>query len=653
MKNIFLLLILSACYLYANVGSIAAVSGDVLIIRDSSKIKAKLNDIVQKNDTIKSIGASKAQILFLDNTVVTIGKDTVLNIQEFIVDNASNSNVRLNVLDGLFRVMTGKISKVAPDKFKVQTNNVMLGIRGTIFVGDTNSLRDKIACIKGAVIVEAQGKSLDLLEGEIIYIQAGEVPRNPKKFEEKDMKNFSNISSEHKELTDKIVESMDFDNPTLVDATLENFFLDEIQDIDNINNQAATYNNYVDALHDEYYALLSKDFFENDVKGFKVNEYEDLFSDGYVPLYFTYFTYREPQSDAIEDIMAAIPIAPWRHDENIPLTPESKIVEYMGGINPWTQEVYSHWDGRASGRKLVSFSGNIIGQVSSSDSEELVVSLLDPQNNDTSIFIDFGNGLFTSTSTFQAPDLVTGETKNSSLKISFIDEATVSTTGFHTHGENYSMQDGRFYGENLNQIGAEFIVEDFENDTIINGAFVANNIAEYDSNKLFMGEDDDFAWGYWNSDLIGNFGVWIEPKIENTPVDVISDYITQQELYTYSGGVIGTFSQISEGIPTQEMNGEFFLNIDFGKETLDGRFFLESGEDTFDMSITQGVVDEKGFYGSEYILNSKYSTRGITELDMNGQFFGSDAQKIGGGMKFETDTQDVGVATFIGTKVQN
>ncbi len=649
MKKILLLLILTVSYLYANIGSITAVSGDVLIIRDSSKIKAKLNDIVQKNDTIKSIGASKAQILFLDKTVVTIGKDTVLNIAEYIVDNSSNSSVRLNVLDGLFRVITGKISKIAPDKFRVQTKNAMIGIRGTIFVGDTNSDRDKIACIKGAIIIESQGKSLDLFEGEIIYIRAGEVPRNPRKFKEKEMNNFSNVTTQNKELTNEIVESMHLGGAYLVDPSLEISFLQTLQDIDNVNNQAATYNMYVDSLYDGFYNLLDEKQFEVDVKGFAVNEYQDLFSDGYIPLNFTYYTYYEPKGDTISDLMEAIPIIVKRNDENTKITPENKIVEYMGGVDPWTQEIYAHWNGKASEKKLLTFEGNIIGQINAK-SQEIKVFIMDPQENHSSVIVDFGNKFMTSYLSFPVPNFKTNEIKLSSYQISSADEVAVSTSGFFTYGDYYTIVNGKFYGDNLNQIAGAFTIEDLENDNNIYGEFVANNSAQYDVVKSLVGEDESFSWGYWNTELLGSLGAWIEPKIQNTPVNVISDYITQQELYTYSGGVIGTFSQISEGVPTQAMNGEFFLNIDFGQETLDGHFYLESLEDSFDISITQGVVGEKGFHGTEYILNAENSTKALKDLDMNGQFFGTQAEKIGGGIKFETESGDIGIGALIGTK---
>ena len=182
MKKIFLLLIFSVYCLYANVGSLTAVDGNVIILRDSFEIKANVNDMVKKDDTIKSLGNSKAQINFIDETIVTIGKDSSLNVQEYFVDTALNSSVKLSIPMGVFKVMTGKISKLAPDKFKLKTKNATIGIRGTIFLGNTNNDMDKIVCIKGIVIVEAQGKSVDLHEGEIIYIKVGRTPNVPKKY---------------------------------------------------------------------------------------------------------------------------------------------------------------------------------------------------------------------------------------------------------------------------------------------------------------------------------------------------------------------------------------------------------------------------------------------------------------------------------------
>ncbi len=652
MKKIFLLLIFTVYCLYANVGSITAIDGNVLILRDSSEIKANLNDIVKKNDTIKSLGNSKAQILFEDSTIITIGKDSILNIQEYLVDTASNSSVKLSIPMGIFKVMTGEISKLAPDKFKLKTKNATIGIRGTIFLGNTNNEMDKIACLKGVIIVEAQGKSVDLHEGEIIYIQVGKTPNLPKKYKVDDIENiesFSSISAEFRELANDIVQSMDLESADLVDQGLETAFLQGIRDIENVNNQAATYNMYVDSLYDEFYNLLDEKYFEVDVQGFAVNEYQDLFSDGYIPLNFTYYSIYEPNGDTISDLMEAMPFFFKRNDENTKITPENKIVDYMGGVDPWTQEIYSHWNGKASGRKVVLFEGNMIGQINSK-SEEVKISLIDPQENYSSVIIDFGNEFMTSSFSFLAPNFETGEIEVSSFQISSVDEVGISTSGFLTVGDNYHIQNGRFYGDNLNQIAASFAIDDLENNNDIYGEFVANNSAEYDVVKALAGEDESFSWGYWNTELLGSLGTWIEPKIANTPEAVIADYITQQQLHTYTGGLIGTFSRISKGLPTEAMNGSFFLDIDFGKSTMEGYFSLSATEDLFSISIMKGTVNENGFKATEFLQDVENSTQNIKELDMNGQFFGTQAEKIGGGIKFETDSGDIGIGAFIGTK---
>ncbi len=132
-----LLLIIMVCYTHANIGIISSIDGKILILRDGLETIANQNDILKKQDTLKSIGNSKAQIIFKDQTIVSIGKNSILNIEKYLFDDTANSDIKLNMSAGVFRVITGKISKIAPNRFKLKTKNALIGIRGTIFAGYT------------------------------------------------------------------------------------------------------------------------------------------------------------------------------------------------------------------------------------------------------------------------------------------------------------------------------------------------------------------------------------------------------------------------------------------------------------------------------------------------------------------------------------
>lgn len=151
-RHIFLLLILVSCT-FASIGKITALNGSILVIRDAKTLKAVPGFVIEQKDTINSSKGSAAQLVFNDNTVISVGSNTVFKIEEYLFDTSS-PKARFGVQEGSFKTITGKIGKIAPDKFKVETRTATIGIRGTVFVGSVASNGDlTIACTKGAITV--------------------------------------------------------------------------------------------------------------------------------------------------------------------------------------------------------------------------------------------------------------------------------------------------------------------------------------------------------------------------------------------------------------------------------------------------------------------------------------------------------------------
>lgn len=159
-----------ATFACAFVGRIAAVNGDVSIHRADKIQKAVSNFKLEEKDFIKSTLGSTVQLIFNDNTIVTVGSDTVLKIDEYLFED-KNSKARFKAESGTFKIITGKIAKVAPQKFKVDTKMAAVGIRGTIFVGRVDLDGNlTVACLNGAIEVTPfiEGFSSKIVkEGEI------------------------------------------------------------------------------------------------------------------------------------------------------------------------------------------------------------------------------------------------------------------------------------------------------------------------------------------------------------------------------------------------------------------------------------------------------------------------------------------------------
>ena len=101
-------------------------------------------------DTILVKSKSNAQILFLDETVMTVGEDTELTIDDFVYDpNTEDGNFVTNIKSGTVKFITGKISNKNPDNLEVKMPAGTLGARGTEFLVVSNSEKESTVLLLG------------------------------------------------------------------------------------------------------------------------------------------------------------------------------------------------------------------------------------------------------------------------------------------------------------------------------------------------------------------------------------------------------------------------------------------------------------------------------------------------------------------------
>ncbi|MFZ5813570.1 MAG: FecR family protein [Thermodesulfobacteriota bacterium] len=75
----------------------------------------------------------RGKIVFADDSVLEIGPDSEIRIEEFAYDTSDRDNFRqgLKMAKGLFRYATGKIVAQNPDRLKIESPLASIGIRGT------------------------------------------------------------------------------------------------------------------------------------------------------------------------------------------------------------------------------------------------------------------------------------------------------------------------------------------------------------------------------------------------------------------------------------------------------------------------------------------------------------------------------------------
>jgi hypothetical protein len=159
--------------IFASIGNVAALKGVVKIKRDTSTINAKYGLAIEERDVVFTKDNSKVQIILKDETIVTIGENSKYSFSEYAFDNKSKAKAKMKLDRGFFRVITGKIGKIAPERFKVETKSATIGIRGTNFFALVNKQKEEIGCSSGKIfIMTNEMKRFSLAAGQMALLQA-------------------------------------------------------------------------------------------------------------------------------------------------------------------------------------------------------------------------------------------------------------------------------------------------------------------------------------------------------------------------------------------------------------------------------------------------------------------------------------------------
>lgn len=175
--------------LWASVGQILLVTGDVNILRAEQSLKAQSGATLLEKDKVVTQAGARAQLRFTDDTVITLGSNTDFSIEAFLDENTVKAKAEFGVTKGTFKAITGRIGKIAPENFTLKTNNATIGIRGTIFSGNIQARREIIAALRGQIRVRdsALGAFVDVGAGQVTYIVPGQAPESPRSLNPNDL----------------------------------------------------------------------------------------------------------------------------------------------------------------------------------------------------------------------------------------------------------------------------------------------------------------------------------------------------------------------------------------------------------------------------------------------------------------------------------
>ena len=143
-----------------DVSKVIAVRGKAVIERDKKEKEATVNDGLLIVDKVSTREQSRARLLFLDDSVLTLGEKSQVVIKEYVLRKDERGRSVFNLIEGTMRSVVGRT------QFEVHTPTAVAAARGTIInflAGERNGKRfTLIQSVEGEVDVKsASGKILD------------------------------------------------------------------------------------------------------------------------------------------------------------------------------------------------------------------------------------------------------------------------------------------------------------------------------------------------------------------------------------------------------------------------------------------------------------------------------------------------------------
>ncbi|MCJ7603978.1 MAG: FecR domain-containing protein, partial [Desulfobulbaceae bacterium] len=115
-------------------GTVKNVQGSVSVKRQDMTLTAERGMKIYANDVISTGKDGSVGVILQDNTIFSLGPESVLELKEFVfVPDQGKFYLLAKMIKGTFVYMSGLIGKLSPDSIKLETPVGTIAIRGTRF----------------------------------------------------------------------------------------------------------------------------------------------------------------------------------------------------------------------------------------------------------------------------------------------------------------------------------------------------------------------------------------------------------------------------------------------------------------------------------------------------------------------------------------
>jgi hypothetical protein len=109
-----------------DIGKVVALRGKAAIEREGAQLNIVVGSALRANDLITTAADSRTKLVFIDDSILTVGENSRLKIKEFLYSKGKQGKSIYNLLEGKMHSVVGHT------KFEVQTPTAVAAARGTI-----------------------------------------------------------------------------------------------------------------------------------------------------------------------------------------------------------------------------------------------------------------------------------------------------------------------------------------------------------------------------------------------------------------------------------------------------------------------------------------------------------------------------------------
>jgi hypothetical protein len=145
------------------VGSVDKVENQAEIVSAGVKTSAARGAPVHLNDELRTGPEGRLQVVFADDSILTLGEKASVRIDRYVYDPGANAGETvLTAARGAFRFASGRIKQLKQSSISVATPVAVIGVRGTEFWGGPIDAAYGVLLLEGEIVVTNRAGSVTL-----------------------------------------------------------------------------------------------------------------------------------------------------------------------------------------------------------------------------------------------------------------------------------------------------------------------------------------------------------------------------------------------------------------------------------------------------------------------------------------------------------